>query len=61
MKTISFRYSEKVNLFGSVARNDFNEGSDNDITIIGDFKERFLDRIGKILEILKGKVHFSSE
>jgi hypothetical protein len=41
----------KVYLFGSVARNDFNEGSDIDIAIIGDFKERFLDRIERILEM----------
>jgi hypothetical protein len=35
---------KQVYLFGSVARDDFNEGSDIDIAIIGDFKERFLDR-----------------
>lgn len=32
---------KSIYLFGSVARNDFNEGSDIDIAIIGDFKERF--------------------
>jgi predicted nucleotidyltransferase len=42
---------KKVYLFGSVARNDFNEGSDIDLAIIGDFKERFLDRSDKILEM----------
>ena len=42
---------KKVYLFGSVARNDFNEGSDIDLAIIGDFRERFLDRAGKILEM----------
>ncbi|CAG0981599.1 hypothetical protein METP3_02113 [Methanosarcinales archaeon] len=42
---------KKIYLFGSVARNDFNEGSDIDLAIIGDFKERFLDRIDKILEM----------
>ena len=41
---------KKVYLFGSVARNDFNEGSDIDLAIIGDFRERFLDRADKILE-----------
>jgi len=34
-----------------VARNDFNEGSDIDLAIIGDFRERFLDRGDKILEL----------
>jgi len=33
---------KQIYLFGSVARDDFNEGSDIDIAIIGDFKERFL-------------------
>jgi len=42
---------KKVYLFGSVARNDYNEGSDIDLAIIGDFKERFLDRSDKILEM----------
>ncbi len=42
---------KKVYLFGSVARNDFNEGSDIDLAIIGDFEERFLDRSDKILEM----------
>ncbi len=42
---------KKVYLFGSVARNDFNEGSDIDLAIIGDFRERFLDRADKILEM----------
>ncbi len=34
-----------------MARNDFNEGSDIDLAIIGDFKERFLDRADKMLEM----------
>ncbi len=42
---------KRVYLFGSVARDDFNEGSDIDLAIIGDFKERFLDRAGRILEM----------
>jgi len=42
---------KKVYLFGSVARNDFNEGSDIDLAIIGDFRERFLDRADRILEM----------
>jgi len=50
-KLVSRIKVKKVYLFGSVARNDFNEGSDIDIAIIGDFKERFLDRIDRILEM----------
>ena len=42
---------KKVYLFGSVACNDLNEGSDIDLAIIGDFKERFLDRADRILEM----------
>lgn len=50
-KLASHIYIKKVYLFGSVARNDFNEGSDIDLAIIGDFRERFLDRADKILEM----------
>lgn len=42
---------KEVYLHGSFARGDFNEGSDIDMVIVGDFKERFVDRIGKILEM----------
>ena len=41
----------KLILFGSYARGDWHEGSDIDLMIIGDFKERFFDRIGKVLEL----------
>ena len=41
----------KIYLFGSYARGDYHDGSDLDLAIIGDFKERFTDRIGKILEL----------
>lgn len=40
-----------VYLHGSFARGDFNEGSDIDMVIVGDFKERFKDRITLILEM----------
>ncbi len=43
-------------LFGSRARRDHKPWSDYDLLIIGDFKEKFLDRIGKMLEILPSKV-----
>lgn len=41
-----------VILFGSRARGDFKPWSDYDLLIIADFKEKYLDRIGKILELL---------
>lgn len=43
---------EKIFLFGSHARGDFHEYSDIDLIIVGDFKERFFDRIGKILDLV---------
>ncbi|MHA1369587.1 MAG: nucleotidyltransferase domain-containing protein [Promethearchaeota archaeon] len=42
---------EQVYLFGSFAKNQVHEGSDIDIIIVGDFKERILDRVGKILDL----------
>jgi predicted nucleotidyltransferase len=42
---------KEVYLYGSFARGEIHEGSDMDLLIIGDFKERFFDRIGKILEL----------
>jgi len=41
-----------VILFGSRAREDYKPWSDYDILIVGDFKERYLDRIKMILEVL---------
>jgi len=41
----------KIILHGSFARGDYHENSDVDLIIIGDFKERFFDRIGKILDL----------
>lgn len=44
------KYSiDSIYLFGSFAKKQIHEGSDIDLLIIGDFKERFIDRIGKIL------------
>jgi len=40
---------KSIYLHGSYARGDFNEGSDIDLVIVGDFKERFKDRIGAVL------------
>lgn len=42
---------EEVYLYGSFARGEVHEGSDIDLLIIGDFKERFFDRIGRILDL----------
>jgi predicted nucleotidyltransferase len=42
---------DQIILFGSFARGDFHENSDVDLIIVGDFKEDFFSRIGKILEI----------
>lgn len=36
-------------MFGSYARGDLNEGSDIDLLIVGDFKEKFHKRIASIL------------
>jgi UTP:GlnB (protein PII) uridylyltransferase len=40
---------EFVYLFGSFARGDIHEGSDIDLIIIGDFSERFHERIYRVL------------
>lgn len=42
---------EKIYLYGSFARGEVHEGSDIDLIIIGDFTERFFERIGKILDL----------
>jgi uncharacterized protein len=42
---------DQIILFGSFARGDFHENSDVDLIIVGNFRENFFDRIGKILEI----------
>ncbi|MDH5806808.1 MAG: nucleotidyltransferase domain-containing protein [Candidatus Methanomethylicaceae archaeon] len=39
-------------LFGSRARGDYKPWSDYDILIIANFKEKYLDRIAEILELL---------
>lgn len=40
---------QEVFLYGSFAIGKIHEGSDIDLIIVGDFKERFVERIGKIL------------
>jgi len=41
----------KIIIFGSFARGDYHKGSDLDLIIVGEFKERFIDRIGKVIEL----------
>lgn len=41
-----------VALFGSRARGDYRPWSDYDILVIADSSEKYLDRIGRILELL---------
>jgi predicted nucleotidyltransferase len=43
-------------LFGSRARGDFKPWSDYDLLIIADFKDKYIDRIGRLLEILDSKI-----
>jgi len=42
---------KEVYLYGSFARDEIHEGSDIDLLIVGEFRERFFDRIGKILDL----------
>lgn len=42
---------QEVFLYGSFATGAIHEGSDIDLVVVGDFKERFFQRIGRILEI----------
>jgi len=43
---------ERVILFGSFARGDFHENSDIDLVVVLDTQERYLDRIGRALEVI---------
>ncbi|TKJ22971.1 MAG: hypothetical protein CEE43_04450 [Promethearchaeota archaeon Loki_b32] len=48
---------EKIILFGSYARGDYHENSDIDLIIVGNFEERFFDRIGNILELVPNNLN----
>ena len=48
---ISKMKPKKVILFGSRARKDHRKHSDIDLLIIGDYQERFFDRIGMVLNL----------
>ena len=39
-------------MFGSFVKGEIHEGSDIDLIVVGDFKERFFERIGKIIEMI---------
>jgi predicted nucleotidyltransferase len=53
VKKLASRYRlTAVILFGSHARGDWGPWSDYDLLIIGDFEEKYVDRIGEILELL---------
>jgi len=45
-------HPQKVILFGSCARGDFHEGSDIDLMVVMETDERFLDRIGRVQEVI---------
>ncbi|GAB4544545.1 MAG: nucleotidyltransferase domain-containing protein [Thermodesulfovibrionia bacterium] len=42
---------KEVYLYGSFAKGEIHEGSDIDLLIIGDFKERLFERIGMVLDL----------
>jgi len=42
---------KKVYLYGSFARGDFNEGSDIDLIIVGEFEDKMPQRINKIFNL----------
>ncbi len=54
VRRIVERFKPKlIILFGSRARGDWVPGSDYDLLIIGDFTEKLLDRIDKVLEAIE--------
>ena len=50
-KVIQKLKPKKIIMFGSFARGDFNEGSDVDLIVIGDWQQDFLDRIKVLLDM----------
>ncbi len=43
---------DAIILFGSRARGDWGPWSDYDILVVAEFKEKYLDRIARVLELL---------
>ncbi len=52
-KIVKSLEAKAVILFGSRARGDWKPWSDYDLLIIASFRERYLDRIARVLEIFK--------
>jgi len=44
-------FHAEVYIFGSFAKREIHEGSDIDFIVVGDFKGKMPERIGKILEL----------
>ena len=55
-KELKKKFNCEIYLFGSFAKGEIHEGSDIDLIIIGEFKGKFHERIGKILEINKRNI-----
>lgn len=55
LKELAQKLKERFNcivyLYGSFAEKKIHEGSDIDLIVVGDFNQRFFERIGKILEM----------
>jgi len=52
-KVLREKYNtSKIIVFGSYVRGDLNEGSDIDLVIVGDFKEKFHKRIAEIIGLI---------
>jgi len=47
---------KKIIVFGSYARGDLRQGSDLDLVIIKDTKEKFLKRMDKVLDLCDGEI-----
>lgn len=59
IKSIVKNYNpDKIIVFGSYANNTMNKESDMDLIIIKNTKEKFLDRINKVLESMSGCAKF---
>lgn len=48
--------AQRIVLFGSHARGDFNEASDIDLMVILDTKERMVERIERVLEVIDSEL-----
>ena len=55
-RNISHFQISRIILHGSYARGDYHENSDIDLIIVGDFKEKFFNRIGLILDYVPNNI-----